>query len=73
MSNLTYSNNIIGIGCGSMLKVDPVEIEALVEVTEQFVEFAETLLSKGEITQEEYDSMTVLKKQFLEDIRIKYF
>lgn len=56
-----------------MLKIDPVEIEALAEVTEQFIQFADSLLQKGEITQEEYDSMTGLKKQFLEDVRIKYF
>lgn len=52
--------------------IDHTEVEALVAVTEQFVGLAETLLGKGEISQEEYDSMTILKKKFLEDIKIKY-
>ena len=54
-------------------RTDLAEIEALVAVTEQFVVLAETLLAKGDISQEEHDSMTLLKKKFLEDIKSKYF
>ena len=66
------------IGRGSVLKIgidgiDLAEVEALVAVTEQFVGLAETLLIKGEISQDEYDSMTLQKKQFLEDVKTKYF
>lgn len=53
--------------------IDLAEVEALVTVTEQFVGLAESLLRKGDISQEEYDSMTLLKKSFLEDVKAKYF
>jgi len=53
--------------------IDLTEVEALVAVTEQFVGLADTLLGKGDISQEEYDSMTLLKKRFLEDVKAKYF
>lgn len=52
--------------------IDLAEVEALVVVTEQFVVLADTLLGKGDISQEEYNSMTLLKKKFLEDIKRKY-
>ncbi len=66
------------IGRGSVLKIDIegidlAEVTALVNVTEQFVELAESLLHKGDISQEEYDSMTLLKKKFLQDVKTKYF
>lgn len=67
------------IGRGSVLKInidggiDLAEVEALVAVTEQFVALAESLLNKGDISREEYDSMTLLKKSFLEDVKTKYF
>ena len=54
-------------------EIDIAEVEALVTVTEQFVVLAETLLGTGDISQEEYDSMTLLKKRFLVDIKNKYF
>ncbi len=65
------------MGCGSVLninteKVDIAEVEALVAVTEQFVVLAETLRNQGDISQLEYDSMTLLKKRFLEDVKSKY-
>lgn len=53
--------------------IDLAEVEALVAVTEQFVGLAETLLGKGDISTEEYNSMTLLKKKFLEDVKTKYF
>lgn len=52
--------------------IDLAQVEALIEVTEQFVELADTLLTQGDISQEEYDSMTILKKDFLEDVKSKY-
>ncbi len=52
--------------------IDLAEVEALVVVTEQFVVLADNLLGKGDISQEEYNSMTLLKKKFLEDIKRKY-
>lgn len=67
------------IGRGHVLKIDidsgidRAEVEALVAVTEQFVKLAESLLDKGDISREEYDSMTLLKKSFLEDVKTKYF
>lgn len=65
------------IGCGNVLKIDMdginlAEVEALVDITEQFVVLAEKLLDRGEISQEEYRSMTSLKRKFLEDMRTKY-
>lgn len=53
--------------------IDLAEVKALVAVTEQFVGLAETLRAKGEISQKEYDSMTLQKKQFLQDVKTKYF
>lgn len=66
------------IGRGSVLKIgidgiDLVEVEALVAVTEQFVGLAKSLFIKGDISQGEYDSMTLQKKQFLEEVKSKYF
>lgn len=66
------------LGSGRMLKIEVdginrAEVESLVTVTEQFVVLAETLLGKGDISQEEYESMTLLKKRFLEDVKTKYF
>lgn len=66
------------IGCDKVLQVkveqiDLAEIKALVEVTEQFILLTDKLLTQGEISQEEYDNMTLMKKGFLEDIRAKYF
>lgn len=60
-----------------MLKVDvggisQEEVEALVDVTQKFVDLAETLLYKGDISQEEYNSMTLLKKRFLHETKSKY-
>lgn len=52
--------------------IDQGEIEALIDVTEQFIDLAESLLHKGDISQVEYDSMTVLKKKFLNDAKTKY-
>lgn len=65
------------IGCGKVLKMDVgkmdlVEVKALIDVTEQFVTFAAELLEKGDISQEEYDSMTLLKKEFLNDVKMRY-
>lgn len=69
---------MIRIGCVSMFKMntnqmDLDEVKALVEVTEEFVAFAAELLEQGDILQEEYDSMTKLKKQFLNDVKMRYF
>lgn len=52
--------------------IDLAQVEALIEVTEQFIELADTLLTQGDISQKEYDSMTILKKDFLEDVKSKY-
>ena len=53
-------------------RIDIAEVEALVAVTEQFVVLAETLRDQGDISQLEYDSMTSLKKRFLEDVKSRY-
>lgn len=53
-------------------QMDLEEVKALVKVTEEFVTFATELLEKGDILQEEYDSMTQLKKQFLNDVKVRY-
>ena len=53
-------------------KMDLADVKALIDVTEQFVTFAAELLEKGDISQEEYDSMTYLKKDFLNDVKARY-
>ena len=53
-------------------KMDLVEVKALIDVTEQFVTFATELFEKGDISQEEYDGMTHLKKEFLNDVKARY-
>lgn len=53
-------------------QVDLVEVKALIDVTEQFVTFATELWEKGDISKEEYDSMTILKREFLSDIKARY-
>ena len=53
-------------------EVDLMEVRTLVDVTEQFVIFAADLLERGDISQEEYDSMTLLKKEFLKDVKTRY-
>lgn len=53
-------------------KIDLVEVKALIDITEQFVTFAAELLEKGDISQEEYENMTVLKKEFLNDVKMRY-
>jgi len=53
-------------------QMDLKEINALVKVTEEFVDYATKLLEKGDILQEEYESMTRLKKEFLKDVKARY-
>lgn len=53
-------------------EIDLIEVRTLVDVTEQFVIFAADLLERGDISQEEYDSMTLLKKEFLKDVKTRY-
>lgn len=53
-------------------KMDLAEVKALMEITEQFVAFAERLLEKEDISQEEYHEMTYLKKEFLQDVQTRY-
>ena len=53
-------------------EIDLIEVRTLVDVTKQFVIFAAALLERGDISQEEYDSMTLLKKEFLKDVKIRY-
>lgn len=47
------------------------EVLKLIELTRKFVDFAETLLKTGKITQEQYQSMTENKYRFLNDMERK--
>lgn len=65
------------IGCDRVLKIDTgnidlAQVKALVDVTEKFIMLADELLGKGDISQEEYESMTLFKKDFIDDVKTKY-
>ncbi len=53
-------------------QMDLTQVKELVKVTEQFLTYAEALLAKGDISQEEYNSMTLLKRDFLDDVKTRY-
>ncbi|HOQ16803.1 MAG TPA: hypothetical protein PLL17_03955 [Defluviitaleaceae bacterium] len=54
-----------------MKKENNSEVLKLIELTRKFVDFAETLLKTGKITQEQYQSMTENKYRFLNDMERK--
>lgn len=54
-----------------MKKENNSEVMKLIEVTRKFVDFAETLLKIGKITQEQYQNMTKNKHRFLNDMERK--
>lgn len=48
------------------------QIETLIGITRQFLDLADELLCKGDISKEEYEKLTYRKKQFLQDIDSEY-
>lgn len=48
------------------------QIETLIGITRQFLDLADELLCKGDISKEEYEKLTYRKKQFLQDVDSEY-
>lgn len=54
------------------MKINSSEVESLIKVTEQFLEFADTLFDKGELSADEHNNITVNKREFIKDVKSKY-
>ncbi|MEF9959749.1 MAG: hypothetical protein RR448_06195 [Niameybacter sp.] len=48
-----------------MYKNDDVSLNELIQVTKDFIELADSLYSRGKITEIEYNELTFVKKDFL--------